>query len=148
MCGAASTGYAHSATASHCVSLSMQTEDVQKRVSATVAEAGVNVVALPQTNLFLQARGITTAPPRGLTATAALDAAGVNVCAGADNLQDPFCTVGRADALETAALMVMAGHDSPQLAYERVSTMARKAIGMPANGDILAIRASTVRELA
>lgn len=141
-----STGYAHSATASHCVSLSMQTEDVQKRVAATVAEAGVNVVALPQTNLFLQARGIATAPPRGLTATAALDAAGVNVCAGADNLQDPFCTVGRADAFETAALMVMVGHDTPELAYERVSTMARKAIGMPANGDILAIRANTVRE--
>lgn len=141
-----STGFESGATASHCVSLSMQTEAVQKRVAATVAEAGVNVVALPQTNLFLQARGMKTAPPRGLTATAALDEAGANVCAGADNLQDPFCTVGRADALETAALMVMAGHDTPQLAYERVSSMARKAIGMPANGDVLAIRASTVRE--
>lgn len=141
-----STGFEHGATAGHCVSLSMQTEDVQKRVAATVAEAGVNVIALPQTNLFLQARGMRVAPPRGLTATAALDAAGVNVCAGADNLQDPFCTVGRADALETAALMVMAGHDTPELAYERVSSMAREAIGMPANGDLLAIRASTVRE--
>lgn len=141
-----STGYEHQATASHCVSLSMQTEAVQQRVAATVAEASVSVVALPQTNLFLQARGITTAPPRGLTATAALDAAGANVCAGADNLQDPFCTVGRADALETAALMVMAGHDTPELAYERVSTMARQAIGMPADGDVLAIRATTVRD--
>jgi len=141
-----STGFEHRATASHCVSLSMQTEAVQQRVAVTVAEAGVNIVALPQTNLFLQARGIRTAPPRGLTATAALDGAGVNVCAGADNLQDPFCTVGRADALETAALMVMAGHDSPELAYERVSTKARQAIDMPANGDLLAIRAATVRE--
>ncbi len=141
-----STGFGEGATASHCVSLSMQTEDVQKRVSEKVAEAGVNVVALPQTNLFLQARGMAVAPPRGLTATAALDAAGANVCAGADNLQDPFCTVGRADALETAALMVMAGHDSPELAYERVSTMARAAIRLPANGDLLAIRAATVRE--
>jgi len=141
-----STGFENGATASHCVSLSMQSEAVQNRVAATVAEAGVNIVALPQTNLFLQARGVRTAPPRGLTATAALDSAGVNVCAGADNLQDPFCTVGRADALETAALMVMAGHDSPELAYERVSAKARQAIGMPANGDILAIRAATVRE--
>lgn len=140
------TGFEHGATASHCVSLSMQTAEVQQRVAATVAEAGVNVVALPQTNLFLQARGLATAPPRGLTATAALDAAGANVCAGADNLQDPFCTVGRADPLETAALMVMAGHDTPELAYKRVSTMSRDAIGMPANGDLLAIRASTVRE--
>lgn len=141
-----STGFEHGATASHCVSLSMQTEAVQQRVAEKVAAAGVNVVALPQTNLFLQARGISVAPPRGLTATAVLDAAGANVCAGADNLQDPFCTVGRADPLETAALMVMAGHDRPEVAFERVSSMTRTAIGMPGDGDILAIRAATVRE--
>lgn len=141
-----SSGFAPSVTASHCVSLSMQPEVVQRRVSERVAEAGVSVVALPQTNLFLQARGVAVAPPRGLTATTALDSAGATVCAGADNLQDPFCTVGRADPLETAALMVMAGHDTPELAYERVSTMARRAIGMPANGDLLAIRAMTARE--
>ena len=140
------TGFEHGATASHCVSLSMQSDAVQQRVAEIVAEAGVNVVALPQTNLFLQARGMTVAPPRGLTATAALDRAGVNVCAGADNLQDPFCTVGRADPLETAALMVMAGHDPVELAFERVTTRARAAIGIPGDGDILAIRAATLRE--
>ena len=141
-----STGFDHGVTASHCVSLSMQPEEVQRRVSEKVASAGVNVVALPQTNLFLQARGVAVAPPRGLTALGALDAAGVNVCAGADNLQDPFCTVGRGDPLETAALMVMAGHDSPEQAYARVSERARAAIGVPADGDVLAIRASTLRE--
>ncbi len=141
-----SSGFGHGVTASHCVSLSMQTEDVQRRVAEKVAAAGVNVVALPQTNLFLQARGMAVAPPRGLTALAALDAAGANVCAGADNLQDLFCTVGRADPFETASLMVMAGHDTPAMAYERVSTMARQAIGMPADGDVLALRASSLRE--
>lgn len=140
------TGFEHRVVASHCVSLSMQPESVQRRVAEKVASAGIAVVALPQTNLFLQARGIATAPPRGLTAIAALDAAGAVVCAGADNLQDPFCTVGRADALETASLMVMAGHDTPGRAYERVSAAARAAIGMPADRDVLAIRAATVRE--
>ena len=33
-----------------------------------MAAAGIAVVTLPQTNLFLQARGWATAPPRGLTA--------------------------------------------------------------------------------
>lgn len=140
------SGFHHGATASHCVSLSMQTASVQQRVAEKVAAAGIGVVALPQTNLFLQARGMAVAPPRGLTATAALDAAGVNVCAGGDNLQDPFCTVGRADAFETAALMVMVGHDTPDVAYGRVSTKARAAIDMPANGDVLAVRASSLRE--
>ncbi len=142
----ASSGFMFGATASHCVSLGMQTESVQRRVAEKVAAAGVSVVALPQTNLFLQARGQRVAPPRGLTALAALGEAGANVCAGADNLQDPFCTVGRADPMETAALMVMAGHDRPEQAYERVSAASRKAMGLPPTTDVLAIRAATLRE--
>ncbi len=141
------SGFSHGATASHCVSLGVQTESIQRRVAEKVAAADVSVVVLPQTNLFLQARGIQQAPPRGLTALIALDAAGVRVCAGADNLQDPFCSVGRADAMETAGLMVMAGHDTPELAYHRVSTAARAAMGMGSDvTDFLAIRAGSVRE--
>ena len=48
--------------------------------------------------------------PRAVTAVKALRDAGVNVAAGADNLQDPFNLVGRADPLETAGLMIMAAH--------------------------------------
>ena len=51
--------------------------------------------------------------PRGLTAVAALREAGVNVAAGADNLQDPFNPVGRACPFETAGLMIMAAHLTP-----------------------------------
>jgi cytosine deaminase len=140
------SGFAHGATASHCVSLGVQTEAVQRRVAEKVARAGVAVVALPQTNLFLQARRTEVAPPRGLTAIAALDRAGALLCAGADNLQDPFCTVGRADPMETAALMVMAGHDTTEQAYRRVSEFARRAMGLEPTTDVLAVRAETVRE--
>ena len=65
-------------------------------VAAEVAEAGVAVVTLPQTNLFLQGRDHATATPRGLTALRPLLEAGVTVAGGADNLQDPFNTMGRA----------------------------------------------------
>ena len=68
---------------------------------------------LPQTNLFLQGRDHPVAMPRGLTAIAALREAGALVAAGADNVQDPFNLVGRSDPLETAALLVMAGHELP-----------------------------------
>jgi cytosine deaminase len=44
------------------------------------------------------------------------------VAGGADNLQDPFNVVGRADPLETAALLVMAGHLDPATAYDLVAT--------------------------
>ncbi len=111
------TGFEGSVAASHCVSLGMVDETTQRSVAEVVARAGVSVITLPQTNLFLQARGMTTAPPRGLTAVRVLMDAGVNVAAGADNLQDPFNTVGRADPMETASLMVMAGHLSPDDAF-------------------------------
>ena len=144
-------GLAH-VTASHCVSLGVQDRGLQVVVAEELAAAGISVVTLPATNLFLQARGITSSPPRGLTAIRPLLEAGVNVAAGADNLQDPFCSVGRADPLETAALLVMAGHLPPVAAYAAVSGSARLAMGLPAVGveagspaELLAVRSTSIR---
>jgi cytosine deaminase len=126
-----STGFGHGVTASHCVSLAVQQRHVQQRVSEQVAAAGIAVVALPQTNLFLQGRSHPVATPRGLTAVGPLRAAGATVAAGGDNLRDPFHPVGRGDALEVAALMVTCGHLDPALALESVSSAPRAALGLP-----------------
>ena len=138
--------------ASHCVTLGMQTPDVQAAVASEVAMAGIAVFPLPQTNLFLQGRDNPTATPRGLTAVGALQHAGVLVAAGADNVQDPFNLVGRSDPLETAALMVMAGHQLPEAAYDMVSNNVRRAIGLAevriepgCPADLVAIDAPSVR---
>ncbi len=147
-------GFEHHVTASHCCSLGMEPAGVQAEVSAAVAAAGIAVVTLPQTNLFLLARGWTTAPPRGLTALRPLLDAGVTVAAGADNLQDPFNLVGRADPLETAALLVMAAHLTPAESFHAVSAASRSALGLPAvsvtpgsPAELMAVpRAATVRE--
>lgn len=145
-------GFEHRVTASHCVSLGMQPPDVQAAVAAEVAAAGISVVPLPQTNLFLQGRGHPAATPRGLTAIAALRRAGVVVAAGGDNVQDPFNLVGRSDPLETAALLVMAAHQLPDDAYDLVSNQVRRALGLepvtiavgdPA--DLVAIDAPSIR---
>ena len=140
------SGFPFVVTASHCVSLGMQTIDVQRRVAEQVAGAGINVIALPHTNLFLQGRAHQSAMPRGLTAITALRTAGVNVAAGADNLQDPFNPVGRGDPLETAGLMMMAAHLPAGEALHAVSGAARRAMGLADSGDVVAIRAATVRE--
>ena len=100
-------------TASHCVSLGMQPPARQHEVAEAVAAAGIAVVALPATNLYLQGRDHPQAMPRGLTAVRALRDAGVVVAAGADNLQDPFNPLGRACPFETAALMVLTAHLTP-----------------------------------
>ncbi|MFV0257327.1 MAG: amidohydrolase family protein [Acidimicrobiales bacterium] len=147
-----SRGFDRGVTASHCVSLGVQAPQVQADVAAAVADAGIGVVALPQTNLYLQARDRPSAPPRGLTAVSALVEAGATVAAGADNVQDPFNLVGRSDPLETAALMVMAGHRLPGEAMAMISGAARRVMGLapveltpgrPA--DLLAIDAPSVR---
>ena len=68
--------------------------------------------------------------PRGLTAIKSLQDQNVVLAAGADNVRDPFNTMGRSDPFETAALMVMAGHQTPQDAFDLVSVNARKAMGL------------------
>ncbi len=144
--------FPYGATASHCVSLGVQAPRVAEWIAATVAGARLAVVCCPQTNLFLQGRDSPRAP-RGLTALRALLAAGATVAAGGDNLQDPFNAVGRGDPLETASLLVAAGHLTPREAYAAVTEGARAAMGLeevrveagfPA--ELLAVRAASVEE--
>jgi cytosine deaminase len=123
-------GFPVAVTASHCVSLGVQAPDVQRRVAASLAAASISVVALPQTNLYLQGRGHPSSPPRGITAIDVLRQAGVVVAAGGDNIQDPFNPMGRADPLETASLLVTAGHRHPRAALEAVTGAARAVLGL------------------
>jgi cytosine deaminase len=148
------SGFAQRVVASHCVSLGVQVADVQQRVAEAVGQVGVGVVTLPQTNLYLQGRGIGVSTPRGLTALAALRTAGVVVAGGADNLRDPFNLMGRGDPLETAALLVMAGHLSPADAYDAVSTHARALMGLPpvrieagAPAELLAVKGTSLGDV-
>ena len=147
------SGFPNRVAASHCVSLVMQPESVQQRVAEKLAAAGISVVALPSSNLFLQGRDQPVGTPRALTAINALRTAGVNIAAGADNLQDPFNPIGRGDCLETAALMIMAGHVLPSDSYTMVSNAVRSVMGFPSAGttvgdvaDLVILPAATIRE--
>lgn len=140
-------------TASHCVSLSVVSPQEQARSAALAAEAGVRVVVLPHTNLYLQARGVTSLSPRAIAPVDVLQNAGVRVGAGADNLQDPFNPIGRGDPLETASLLVMASHQLTDMAHHLVSTGAASAIGrdqhtlaVGSEANLVAVRAGTLRE--
>ncbi|MBU3688145.1 MAG: hydrolase [Acidimicrobiales bacterium mtb01] len=146
-------GFSAPVAASHCVSLSMQPIGVQREVAKRVAEAGIAVVPLPQTNLFLQGWDHHTAMPRGITPVDVLREAGVVVAAGGDNVQDPFNPVGRSDPLETAALLVMAAHQKPEVAYDMVSNDVRRVLGRPtvdiaagSPADLVLVRSRSVRE--
>jgi cytosine deaminase len=152
LCHAVLAGFDRPATASHCVSLGQRDAEAQRAAAELVAAAGVNVVALPHTNLFLQGRG--RAPmPRALTAVDALRRAGANVAAGADNLQDPFNPLGRACPFETAGLMILTAHLLPADAWHTVSGASARTLGLPDAGlsvgapaHMVAVPAATLRE--
>lgn len=131
-------------TASHCVSLGQRPAAQQAATAEQVAAAGIGVIALPHTNLFLQGRD-RSPMPRALTAVAALRNAGVVVAAGADNLQDPFNPLGRACPFETAGLMVLAAHLLPAQAWSLVSQNASRVVR--GNGSVRGIAVGTVADL-
>lgn len=140
-------------SAGHCVRLgTLQQADLAPVVEA-VRAADIGVIALPITNLYLQGWQTPVATPRGITALRPLLDAGVRVAAGADNLRDPFNPMGRGDALETASLLVTAGHLSIEEAVHAVTNGARSVLGLPPAGaqvgavaDLLVIRAASLAD--
>jgi cytosine deaminase len=146
-------GFPHQATASHCVSLGIQPPELQAERAAAAAAARVSIITCPIANLYLQARDRPTATPRGLTALAALIAAGVGLAGGGDNIQDCFIPVGRADPLMTAQYLVVGGQLTASAALGLVAGGARAVLGLPpievAPGfpaDLVAVAAGSARE--
>ncbi len=145
-------GFPHRVTASHCVSLGQRDATEQQRIAELVAAAGIGVVALPHTNLWLGGRDQQPVP-RGLTAVDALRGAGVAVAAGADNLQDPFNPMGRACPFETASLMVLVAHDLPHIAWDSVSGASRRVLGLTGGAiepgdaaDLMVVAGTSLRQ--
>jgi cytosine/creatinine deaminase len=118
-------------TASHCVRLGMLPPERLARVLELAARAGLGIVTLPITNLYLQGRDATHAAPRGIAAVRQILDAGIPLGAGADNLRDPFNPAGRADPFETTSLLMTAAHLRPLEALAAVTTGARTVLGLP-----------------
>jgi cytosine deaminase len=79
-------------------------------VIARIAGAGIGVIVLPATDLYLMGRRTPTNPPRGLAPVRALLAAGVPVALATNNVRNPFTTVGTADLAHMAFLGAVAAH--------------------------------------
>ncbi len=147
-------GWDVNVSAGHCVRLGTLEPDHLDRVIAEVLASDIGIISLPITNLYLQGWEHPVATPRGLTALRPLLDAGVRVAAGADNVRDPFNPVGRSDALETASLLVTAGHLTLTEAYDAVSVGARSVMGLPVAGvavgavaDLLAVRGTNLSDV-
>ncbi|KQM61185.1 cytosine deaminase [Agreia sp. Leaf210] len=141
-------------TAGHCVRLGTLDLDEADAIIDEVLASDIGIVTLPITNLYLQGWQHPVSTPRGLTAVRRLLDAGVRLGAGADNVRDPFNPVGRSDALETASLLVTAGHLTVPEAYTAVSRGARlvmslepAGVAVGAKAELLAVRGANLTDV-
>lgn len=104
------TAYGGRVMAGHCCSLAAVDEATAHATIDRVRAAGISIVTLPSANLYLQGRGDLGRVRRGITRVREFREAGVPVCCGSDNVQDPFNPFGRGDLLLVANLFAHVGH--------------------------------------
>lgn len=116
----------------HGCSLSLHDDDRLARTLAAGAEAGVALVALPTTNLYLQDRNGGRSPRRrGVAPVLEARKAGVEVLLGVDNCRDAFYPFGDYDPLAILRLAVLACHVDPRDWLDSITTKPAAHCGLP-----------------
>jgi cytosine deaminase len=103
-------GYQGRVTAGHCTSMAGWDRKTLARIIDKVKKAEITIVSNPPINLLLQGRGNEIPVRRGIARLAELLEAGINVCAGQDDLMNMFYPFGCMDPLEVANIASHAGH--------------------------------------
>jgi cytosine/creatinine deaminase len=131
------SGFKGRVTCGHACSLSVQQAEVARSTLRLCAQAGIHLVALPSTNLYLQGAWDQTPLERGITRLNEAAALGVPTSIATDNVADGFFPYGSYDLLDTFALGVQVGHLSPAQAWlPAVCTRPALALGLPWDGRI------------
>lgn len=121
----------------HACSLSVQEDAVAAETLALCAGAGIHLVALPTTNLYLQGAWDRTPVQRGITRIREAAARGLRASLATDNVQDAFYPYGSYDLLETFGLGVQAAHLAPASDWlDTVTVNPAKALGLAWDGRI------------
>jgi cytosine deaminase len=101
-------------TCSHAASLGLLPQRDCLRLAEAMAELELSVVALPTTNLWLLGRQRGATPRlRAQAPIRQLQAAGVSVALGGDNVQDPWFPGGDFDPLSLLRFAAIASHVVP-----------------------------------
>lgn len=101
-------------TCSHASSMALLHPERCRRLADRMAAAGLAVVALPRTNLWLLGRRSGQTPWRRAQAPVrTLQQAGVEVAVGGDNVQDPWFPGGDYDPIDLLRLCFTTSHLDP-----------------------------------
>ena len=116
----------------------MQNLTLAKQTLRLCSSAGINLVALPTTNLYLQGAWDQTPIERGLTRLKEAVALQVSTSIATDNVADGFYPYGSYDLLDTFALGVQVGHLSPADDWlPAISIRPATAMGLRWDGKIM-----------
>ncbi len=120
--------------AGHLTSLGAMAPDDAARVIEKILEAGISVLPLPATDLFLGGRGEEPPRFRSLAPVKELLSAGVNVAISSNNIRNAFTPSGRGDLLEIGLLLAhalhMSGASERSVVPELFTTNGAKALGV------------------
>ena len=95
-------GFRNRILCGHCCSLAVQPPEFVAETLAACVDAGIDIISLPTVNLYLQDRHPGRTPRwRGVTVLHEMQAAGLRVAVGGDNVRDPFYAYGDHDVLDT-----------------------------------------------
>jgi cytosine deaminase len=130
-------------TLSHLCVLATLNEKIAGDLVSKLKRAEVTVVALPETNLFLQDRAEDGPTRRGVTLVRELGTAGVPVRLGTDNVRDWFFPFGDADMLDTALFAAVAAHLDDQAGLIAAICDGRHTIAEGDPADLVLIRAAS-----
>ncbi len=121
-------------TVGHLTSLGRVEPELAREIADLIAEAGISVVTLPMTDVYLNGRTDPTAASMGLTPVRMLIDAGVNVAVATNNVQNPFTPYGRGRITDSAMLLAGLCHFGSASEAETVVDMmtvnAARAVGL------------------
>ena len=144
------TGFSGRVVCGHTCALSQMPEVESLKILDEVAKAGITLVTLPITNLFLQdAQTHRTPRIRGMTLVKEARLRGIPVLIASDNVQDPFCAMGSYDPMEAFSLGVPMGQLNPafdewsellcrpEWIHSKISPPAHQPFGVGAQADLI-----------
>ena len=147
-------GWQHRVTIGHVTKLSTLPPQEVQEIALALAEAGVQVTALPATDLFLSGRDASHNIPRGVAPIPMLHACGVTCSVSTNNVGNPFTPFGDASLIRQANLLANVCHLGTSVELARclawVSEESARMIRLPNYGlfpgchaDFLVIDAGT-----
>ncbi len=130
-------GLAGRVVCGHACSLAVQDDAQAGRTLALCARAGLHLVALPTTNLYLQGAWDRTPVPRGITRLREAAAQGLRPCIATDNVQDAFYPYGGYDLVDSFALGVQVAHLAPAEDWlDTITVNPARALGLAWDGRL------------